>query len=368
VKVAIVKPDHLGDVVLSAPAIRAIAEKHGESVLYIAPKNMALAAYLFPGLEVRPITLAHLAKSGGGQMSTVPDFRPFDCVAVLRNDAVVGGDWIGMRARNYIMPRDTHFDHQSLIDYSVAFYLVGDYDIDAHFFGARRDRVFAKVSRPPKRVGFSIGSGFYANTWPIARWSELARFLLDRGLEISLLSGPAERDKAAFIVKRLGSPAGIRVEVGGDDIKQFIDTVDGLDLVFASDGGTAHLCSLATPLISIFGPSPFRRYAPYGRLNRLLTRDLSCSPCCQYAQALVNGCLTTECMIGIDRKHIEAALDVYLDAESQARKLAATGDVSVYIGVSHLDREAKLAAFRREFDERHDATPSPRIRRRAGRS
>ena len=93
------------------------------------------------------------------------------------------------------------------------------------------------------------------------------------------------------------------------------------DWVVASDGGAGHLCSLAVPILSIFGGSPFRRYAPFGRRNRLMTQELPCSPCCQYMSRAINGCLSIECLVGITPRQVlasatrDAATCMKLDAD-----------------------------------------------------
>lgn len=340
---AVIKPDHLGDLILSSAAIRAIGAAHPGTVLFVASKNVTLARYLFPELDIRTIDLAHLSKSGEG--SRIPDLTAFDAVAFLRSDGILTEDWAALRSRRFLLPRDTHALHQSVIDYTVASLIAGPYDIDAAFYGDRAERVIAKASVPARRVGLSIGSGFHANTWPVTRWIEATRMLLRRMDGVTILCGPAERDKAGYIYDQLGRPGSLNIVVGGLDIRAFVDAVDDLDLVVASDGGTAHLCSLVTPIVSIFGPSPFLRYAPYGRLNRLLTRNLSCSPCCQYATELVNGCLTTECMTQITARHLEQVLE--LSPLASAGEQSLNDDVHLYFGVSHIARDRRLNQFNR---------------------
>ena len=344
-KVAIIKPDHFGDLILSSPAIRTIASRERDTVLFIASRNRRLAQFLFPDIEVRDIEFGHLSKDG--RSTSIPDLTQFEMVAVLRKDSVLTDDWARLRTHGSIMPADTLDVHQSLIDFSVAAYFGGEYDIDAAFFGSALQSVDEKATRVPRRVGLSIGSGFHANAWPAQRWVETARDLLSTTDSIVLLCGPAERDKATLIAARLGWPKSVSIVEGGGDIASFVSAVDDLDLVVASDGGTAHLCSLVTPIVSIFGPSPFRRYAPFGRFNRLLTRRLPCAPCCQYAAALVNGCLTTECMTGIAAKDVGSTLASPPAHGEQPRLSRSRNGVDLYLGVSHLHRDALLDKFSR---------------------
>src|SRR5437879_5500580 len=61
-RVGILKPDHLGDMVLAAPAIGALRRRYPDAVLFCHPRTQALAEHLFPGLRCEPISLPHLDK------------------------------------------------------------------------------------------------------------------------------------------------------------------------------------------------------------------------------------------------------------------------------------------------------------------
>src|SRR5262249_17062638 len=75
-----------------------------------------------------------------------------------------------------------------------------------------------------------------------------------------------------------------------------------VDLVVATDSGTAHLAALVCPVVSLFGGSPWRRYAPLGPFNAVVSRNEACSPCVQFDRSRLNTCHTqeglTNCMPG----------------------------------------------------------------------
>src|SRR5207253_10416292 len=129
---------------------------------------------------------------------------------------------------------------------------VGGYDIDAAFYEGGDRAIRDKAMRPPEAIGLCIGAGFYANAWPAAHWVALGRELRASGHRVAVICGPSEATVAATIARAAGldDQAVIR---GDDDYTRFLDRVGELDWVVASDGGTAHLCSLAVPILSIFG-------------------------------------------------------------------------------------------------------------------
>ena len=118
----------------------------------------------------------------------------------------------------------------------------------------------------PTRIGFSIGSGFHANTWPAVRWIALGKRLLAEGRTVTVFCGPSEVTIGRVIATTLGLGVGGLV-VGNSSLEDIAARISEIDWFVASDGGTAHFCGLAAPITSIFGPSPYRRYAPIRKLE-----------------------------------------------------------------------------------------------------
>lgn len=341
-KLAVVKPDHLGDLVLSSPAIRALVRAEPSLTLFVASRCRVLAQHFFPGVDIRALDLPHLNKTGDRASVKIPDLTEFDLVAFLRRDGLLTPEWAALRTRDYIMPEDNVEDHQSILDYAVAAQVTPGYNLDDMFYNSRLDTVRAKALAAPQKVGFSIGSGFFANAWPLVRWLETGRALQSRGIQLSIVGGLKERVAASVLARKLGL-APQAVVIGGSDFGEFLEQIDGLDVVVASDGGTAHLCSLVTPVISLFGPSPINRYVPFGRWNRALSLRLPCSPCCQFAERLVNGCLSNECMNDFDSTDVWAALRYPLIRQQRPHALLLERGRTLYIGLSHRDQARKLS-------------------------
>jgi heptosyltransferase-2 len=339
-KIAIVKPDHLGDLVLSAPAIRAVLSRYSDLTLFVSSRNIGFAGLLFGAVELRPLDLPHLARGDENSQGGL-DFTGFDLVLFLRRDQILNPQQAHMVCNDYIFLQDSNQYHQTLLDYMVASRVVGSYDIDAAFYSGNDRLIRQKATRPPDAVGLCIGAGFHANSWPATNWVELGRELQAGGRRVAVIGGPSETNLAQIIARALGL-ADQAVISGDDDYQAFLERVAELDWVVASDGGTAHLCSLVAPILSIFGGSPFRRYAPFGRWNRLVTLELPCSPCCQYMSRAINGCLSTECVTGINPAQILHALGTPYK-EIFPSSVEAGDGCRLYFGTSHLDR-AQLGA------------------------
>ena len=341
-RLAVVKPDHLGDLVLSSPAIRAMAIGHPDLTLFVAGRCMDLARWLFPGVSLKQLDLPHLARDVPAA-AVEPDFSEFGAVAILRRDDMVTAQWAELRARTYALFEADDTIHQTLLDYGVARQFAAAYDIDALFFGDQGPEVAAKAARPPASIGLSIGSGFYSNLWPVVRWIDLARQLHRKGFEVHVICGAREAAAAALIAREAALPVGRQI-VGTGDHQAFFSAVGGLDLVIGSDGGTAHLCSTVAPVLSIFGSSPIWRYAPFGRWNRLLTQQLPCSPCVQYAEKLVNGCASVECMAEITAEDLICAVEMSASGSKPGAKIELRHGLHMITGLSHADQARQISA------------------------
>ncbi len=324
--VAILKPDHLGDLVLSVPAIRAVRASHEKVGLFVASGSRGLANFLFPDIDdLRCVDLRHLSRRGaeGTRHETlVASLNEFDRVLCLRDDPVLRRIFADVRVP-YDIASGGHLTHESSIQKQAATRICGPYS---------RTRLFCGVPHAwpdsPRHVALCVAAGFPTNRWANAHWAELAVQLHQRGIRITLLGGPGERDDLRLL-SRLLKKIEHDVVVGDDDFAGLFEALAPVDLVVATDGGTAHLCSLRKPVCSIFGSSPWRRYAPFGHANVLITRDEICSPCVQFSAREVNGCVTRECMARIDPAEV---MKVIL---SNGMDFSGVGGVRVERGASH---------------------------------
>jgi hypothetical protein len=167
-------------------------------------------------------------------------------------------------------------------------------------------------------VGMCISAGFGLNAWPMNYWLDLAERFGRRGWQIVWIGGPAERTRLCILAEAASSALGYapRILMGGADYSGFLNELqEAVDLVIATDSGTAHLASLARPILSLFGGSPWQRYAPLGRFNAVMTRWMACSPCRQFDRGTINLCHSQECLTRLLPEQVEHGLDLYLAGE-----------------------------------------------------
>ena len=303
-KIAVIKPDHIGDLILAAPAVSWIEQQGLSVTLFVQEKNLSLAHLLFRDIEIKSLNLSHLDKSGEvtRPISDMKDLEQFDLNVFLRSDHLLNNEVLGYAVPRSIFPPTDDTLHES----------VNHLNCISPFFGSYvRDKVWQRQTwcfqNAPESVGLCIGSGFPANKWSIVKWVSLARRLKKDGVAVSVIGGTYE-EKELQILAQLAEIDCSNVICGGSDIQATLDRVSELDVVIASDGGGGHICSLATPVLTVAGSVPFRRFAPFGAGHRTISLDLPCSPCLNAHDYLLNACFSYECSYGLQVEDVLEAL------------------------------------------------------------
>lgn len=288
-KVAVIKPDHIGDVVLSIPAIRVLSREF-QVTLFVASYTYEIAKFLFRDLDIiiREIEFSHLSKQPHKQ-SPLPSLLEYDLVISLRDDAHIK-DYLVREANDWCMTSSSNNIHEAKMHSELVKAFVGDYDPLEHF---KVPLNIAKRSGAPV-IGLSPSAGYGGNMWPEARWVELAKVLRSRQVAYQWILGPKELPLKPFFTDILGPQNWID---GFGSTEHLLEEISKLNLVVSTDSGLAHLASTVTPILSLFGPSPYKRFAPLGA--RVLTHSFSCSPCPQFHPQILNLCSSRPCMNSI---------------------------------------------------------------------
>ncbi|RXG97673.1 lipopolysaccharide heptosyltransferase II [Bradyrhizobium zhanjiangense] len=129
----------------------------------------------------------------------------------------------------------------------------------------------AAVALAPGSVGASKRWTYYP---------EAARLLVERGLEVWVVGGPAEKGLAQEIVAAGG--AGVR-DLTGNDLRNGVLAMAAAGVAISNDSGLMHIAAaLGTPTMGIFGPTSPYLWAPLNGLAATVVQDksvLSCQPC-----------------------------------------------------------------------------------------
>lgn len=127
-------------------------------------------------------------------------------------------------------------------------------------------------------VALHIGSGAPVKRWPVARWIELAEGVRAKlGCQVVICGGASDDADA-----RRAADAGIRAVSSAPTFGALGGLLQRADAVVGADSGAMHLAvALGRPSVALFGPADPAVYGPWGPMSRhrVATSGMICSPC-----------------------------------------------------------------------------------------
>ena len=308
-RILVIRPDRVGDVVLSLPVINALRHRWPEAYLamMVHPYTRAVAERN-PGLDA---VIADDPDDGhrgpAGFLEQVRRLRSHRFDTALMLMPTMRHAWMlflaGIRRRVGVgrtIYQAMTFTRSISRDSYEPLRHESDYCLDlARAFDARepgrgtlievaeRERIEARAVLDSAEgipiIGIHPGNGGNAPNWTAERYGALAKRLQDRHGAKIVVTGSAEEDGLArTIVSALDGPA---LSLAGRlSLDELIAVIGEMDLLVCSSTGPMHLAgALGVPTVSIFCPLPARspqRWRPLGgRDKNLLPPDGQCPTC-----------------------------------------------------------------------------------------
>lgn len=143
-----------------------------------------------------------------------------------------------------------------------------------------------------------------AKRWPARHFAALARSFAGRGFQVWYFGSARDTPVAAEIVSLSG---GIGVDLTGrTSLDEAIDLLSLAARVVSNDSGLMHVAAaLERPMAAIFGSSSPAFTPPLSAKARVISLNLSCSPCFRRECPLGH----TNCLEQLDPARVIAALD-----------------------------------------------------------
>ncbi len=346
-RILVIKPDHLGDVLLMTPALQKLRHHcpSAQIVVLVGPWSAPILArnpipdavltLPFPGFE-----------RGGEPRSRL---RPY--LTLLRYALLLRGCGFAYA----LLMRDDHWWGAALamaagipqrIGYAVpvcrpflttahpwnpaahvsaqALALVGtpaNADHDAahyrtHYTPAPADSAWCAAWLAQHSIGAEAllvvihpGTGGASKLWLPQRWAAVADWLAhaDARVRVVFTGGTAEQPLVAAIREQMHTPA--LTLAGATSIGQLAALFGRAVLVAGVDSGPLHLAvSQGSPTVHLYGASDAARFGPWGNPERhqVLRSGLWCSPCGVFAQC-PRGTNPPECMEQISVVQVASA-------------------------------------------------------------
>ncbi len=143
-------------------------------------------------------------------------------------------------------------------------------------------------------IAIQPGARWPNKRWPVEFFAELVRRLTQKfsAARFAILGG-AEDKSLGGIISRV-EPERCFNLCGQTSLPEMVEWVRLCDLMITNDTGPMHVAAaLGKPLVALFGPTEPRRTGPYHQLESVLRVELPCSPClkshCHYEKR--NECL-----------------------------------------------------------------------------
>jgi heptosyltransferase-1 len=145
-------------------------------------------------------------------------------------------------------------------------------------------------------IAINPGARWKNKIWPSEYYAEVVRELSARSDYHFAILG--DRTSAHFAKQILTASPDRCVDLTGQtSLREMIEWIRLSDALVTNDTGPMHVgAALGKPVISMFGPTEARRTGPYGQIDRILRVPLPCAPCmkptCSYRKPM-------ECMRAI---------------------------------------------------------------------
>jgi heptosyltransferase-2/heptosyltransferase-3 len=343
-RVLVIKPDHLGDVLLLTPALRALRQQPPQAhiTLLLGPWSRAVVAHNpdidtlqiceFPGFARQARTSAREPYRVLLQTAWLLRSSRYDAAIIARDDhwwgallAALAGVPVRIGYKiatvapflTHALPHDpTMHVTQQALDLLVA--LTGtpvttrpalrppltDDDRD----WAARWLAEAGLGEQPV-AALHPGTGGRGKLWLGQRWAEIADALHRRGMRVLLTGGPGEATLVGQIATQIHQPP--LTLVGTASVGQLAAVYERCSVVLGVDSGPLHLAAAVdTPTVVLFGPSDWQRYGPWGDEARhhVLCSGLWCSPC-NNLERCPRGTAPSECMTLISTTAVLRTVD-----------------------------------------------------------
>jgi lipopolysaccharide heptosyltransferase II len=156
------------------------------------------------------------------------------------------------------------------------------------------------------------GARWLNKRWPTGSFAELLRRLAEAraDLRFAVLGGGDDREAGEAIVR--AAPERCLDLTGKLSLPEMVEWLRLSELMVTNDTGPMHVAAaLGTPVVALFGPTEPRRTGPYGQLEHVFQLALPCTPClksyCRYSKPL-------ECLRALPTATVFDAVQKRLDS------------------------------------------------------
>jgi lipopolysaccharide heptosyltransferase II len=134
--------------------------------------------------------------------------------------------------------------------------------------------------RAPQLIALQPGARWQTKRWPVEYFAGLVRLTMKDfpSSRVAILGDAGDRPLGEIISSV--APERCLNLCGETSLPEMVEWIRLCDLMVTNDTGPMHAAAaLGKPLVALFGPTEQRRTGPYGQLENVLRIELPCSPC-----------------------------------------------------------------------------------------
>lgn len=335
-KILILKPSSLGDVVQALPVLRLLKLRFPQAEIYWWLEG-GLTSLLEGDPDLAGIIRFERARwksprHWGEAFASLRELRAhrfdwiIDLQSLLRSGAAAwlanGGFTVGLDdaregARGFydlIVPRASYATHA--VDWYLAVLRALEVPVHGNFqWLPRRDSIAAVVEEKwqpeaTRWIALQPGARWDNKRWPAESFAEFVRRCTRAfpDVRFAIIGGAADRELGHEIAQ--AAPERCLDLTGRTSLAEMVEWLRRCEVLVTNDTGPMHVAAaLGRPVVALLGPTDPRRTGPYGQLQNVIQLPLPCVPCmkptCHYEKPL-------ECLRGIAPELIFARVEKLL--------------------------------------------------------
>lgn len=173
--------------------------------------------------------------------------------------------------------------HRLIIDIQDIFGDQRGIERTKNFIHSKQGELTSLNSLPPYKdfsnyIVLAPSASFTPKRWPVDRFVELARKLLEHGEKVVILGGPD--DNFCEVFNSIDHPELVNLQ-GKTSLSESMSIISNAKLCIGNDSGMNHIAeAYGVKCLTIFGPTdPRFGFSPHGEHSRFLSKSLWCKPC-----------------------------------------------------------------------------------------
>jgi lipopolysaccharide heptosyltransferase II len=168
-------------------------------------------------------------------------------------------------------------------------------------------------------IALQPGARWLNKRWPAEYFGETARTLAGRFADVRFAILGSAEDRIAGERIAAAVPDRCLNLTGRTTLPEMVEWIRLCELMITNDTGPMHVAAaLGKPVIALFGPTEPRRTGPYRQVDRVLQFDLPCVPCmkdsCAYHKPM-------ECLHGLTAARVVHRAAEFLEGNSAGQHL-----------------------------------------------